>query len=267
MMSCSRKVMAAENAEHFPPSQQKTFRLTPFDEADRIPHMAETIHDRIRKQLNSLDLTPQAASLRAGMSKDALRKLLANPDQLPQGKTLSKLADALQTTEQWLLRGDDAASGNTSSRGTDASPADVRYPFPAEMPRDLPVYGTAAGSHARGAFQMDTSNVIDWVRRPPALSGSKDAYSLFVEGSSMEPKYRAGDLCFVHPHKPTRSGDYVVVQLKQGEHEPFEATIGILRRRSTSTVVLGKLNPEMDIELENVLAVHRIMEMHELFGI
>ncbi|RVJ03349.1 XRE family transcriptional regulator, partial [Sinorhizobium medicae] len=61
--------------------------------------MTETIHDRIKERLRIMDLSPQAASMKAGLSKDTLRKLLANRDQLPTGKTLSALAPALEVSE------------------------------------------------------------------------------------------------------------------------------------------------------------------------
>lgn len=258
--------MTAEDAERIPPRQGKMFRLSPMVDADRIPHMNESIHDRIRKQLERLDLSPQAASLKAGLSKDALRKLLANPSQMPHGTTLTKLATALETTEQWLLRGGDDSPSRITS---DVSLAGIQMPGVMEMMKDVPVLGTAAASHGRGAFQLETHNIIDWARRPPALAGAKNVYSLYIEGDSMVPKYGPGELCFVNPHRPVRPGDPVVIQIQYSDYEPLEATVGLFRRRSSTAITIGKLNPigDIDIPAENTIAVHRILEMHELFGL
>ncbi len=245
------------------------FRLSQIDSADKIPRMSESLHDRVRQRLETLELSAQAASLKAGLSKDVLRKLLANPNQLPQGSTLTKLASALETTEQWLLHGGAESATADRSSQPELTVADVPFPYRDDMPKDVPVLGTAAASHGRGAFQLDTHDIIDWVRRPPALAGAKSVYSIYIEGDSMEPKYGPGDLCFVNPHRPPRPGDIVVVQIQYGADEPLEATIGFYRKKSSASVTIGKLNPvgEIEVPADNILAVHRILQTNELFGI
>ncbi|NMN73883.1 phage repressor protein C with HTH and peptisase S24 domain [Rhizobium sp. 57MFTsu3.2] len=263
-MSCSRSVMATENAEIFPPRQQNFFPLTQNDGADRIPHMSETLHDRIRKRLEELNLTPAAASLKADLSKEMLRKLLANPDAMPSGKSLTALANALEVSEQWLLSGGET----TSAVKTDVRPASSTPPMRHEMSNDVPVRGTAAGSHLGGAFQI-TSDTIDFVRRPPALINVVNLYSLYVEGSSMEPQYSPGDLIFIHPDKPPRLGDAVVIQCQVDAEGHAEATIGILSRRSAEKVTIRKHNPpaEIDLPRETVVTIHKVLTNNELFGI
>jgi phage repressor protein C with HTH and peptisase S24 domain len=136
------------------------------------------------------------------------------------------------------------------------------------MPLDVPVMGTAAGSHLRGAFQFE-GGIVDYVRRPPALVGAKEIYGLYVEGSSMEPQYFPGDLIYVHPHRPPRTGDIVVVQCRNGEHAQGEATLGIYRRKTEKAFVIGKRNPPAEIEIarEHVTSVHRVLTVNELFGV
>ncbi len=58
-----------------------------------------------------------------------------------------------------------------------------------------------------------TGQVIDTVRRPPALKGIEDAFAIFVTGTSMEPRYFEGDLLFVHPTRPPEPGCDVLVEL------------------------------------------------------
>jgi phage repressor protein C with HTH and peptisase S24 domain len=64
-----------------------------------------TIADRITHRLKTIGLTARAASLKAGLSADAIRNVLRKPGALPNGHTLKSLAKALETTEQWLLTG------------------------------------------------------------------------------------------------------------------------------------------------------------------
>gem|GEM_PF-242085 len=280
-MSCSRNVIMTENAELVPPCQSNSFRLSNFGGTDRIPHMANTIADRIRERLNTMNLTAQGASLKAGLSRDALRKLLANESQIPTGKTLTGLAQALEVSEQWILTGSNAipdkvqdpASGSGTflhhaQRGrSEVRAANVPLPTRFDMPDDVPVRGTAAGSHLKGAFQF-TSDAIDYVRRPPALMGARDIYALYVEGSSMEPQYFPGDLVYVHPHKPPRVGDVIVVQAAVDDAN-VEATLGVYVKRTEQFLVILKRNPEAHVQLkrERVKAIHKVLTTNELFGV
>tara|TARA_R110002020_G_scaffold471284_1_gene698249 strand:+ start:38231 stop:38917 length:687 start_codon:yes stop_codon:yes gene_type:complete len=228
--------------------------------------MTNPIADRILQRLEALNLSPQRASLNAGLSKDALRKLLKNENQAPSGNTLTGLAKALDVSEQWILTGDEGPA-RSRQPASDVRMADVPLPTRFDMPNDVPVRGTAAGSHLKGAFQF-TSDAIDYVRRPPALMGARDIYALYVEGSSMEPQYFPGDLVYVHPHKPPRVGDVIVVQAAIDEVN-VEATIGIYVKRTEQFLVILKRNPEAHVQLQRhtIKAMHKVLSTNELFGV
>jgi phage repressor protein C with HTH and peptisase S24 domain len=224
--------------------------------------MSEILVDRIKQRLAALGLSMRDASIKATGSAETIRAIVNGKSQNPRVDTLAKIAETLQTTPEWL-------TGRIESPvPPQVSPAPVSLPHRQSMPADVPVLGTAAGSLIGGAFQIE-GGVIDYVRRPPALSGARDVYALYVEGTSMEPLFRPGGLIFVHPHKPPRIGDSVVVQMRNGEHDAVQASIGFLRGRTALHVVLGKLNPVAEVSLNrsNVVAVHRVLDMNELFGV
>lgn len=224
--------------------------------------MTSTLRDRIRERLAALGLSEEAASRKAGRDKTYLRKMFEREDWSPRAESLEGLAGALETSVEWLIRGE-----ATSTPAGEARPAPVVMPPRSQMPNDVPVYGTAAASHLNGAFQLEPG-IVDYVRRPPALAGASDVYALYVEGSSMEPRYQPGDLVFIHPHRPPRPGDTVIVQMELAPHQ-IEASIGFLRRRTASHIVIGKLNPQAEVELkrERVRAIHRVLSVNELFGV
>lgn len=250
-----------------------------FEKADRIPRMSETFQDRARQRLQDLGLSPSGASEKAGLNRETLPKLLKNEMALPGARTLTRLATVLGTTEQWLLTGqgpeqsggtDNTGNGATPPRTSEVRPAgDVEVIHRNAMPADVPVMGTAAGSLQSGAFQLQ-GGVIDYVRRPPALSGARDIYALYIEGSSMEPRYFPGELVYVNPHKPPRIGDTVIVQELNGDSAPVAASIGVLHKRVNGTVILRKYNPpdsEITIQQSSISAIHRVLTPNELFGV
>lgn len=222
----------------------------------------------IKELRDSKKLSQAELGALVGTSQPQINRLEAG------GRTLSKkwaerLAPHLGVTAAELMFSSSeeravAATVSASSRGQGSMP---QFPYRDSMEKDVPVLGTAAGSHIKGAFKLG-SDVIDYVRRPAALKGAKDVYSLYVEGSSMEPQYFPGDLVFVNPNRPPRTGDIVIVQIKDSE-DGVEGSIGILVKYSDTVVVLGKRNPpgEIQIKRSNGSTVHKVLSNNELFGV
>ena len=127
--------------------------------------------------------------------------------------------------------------------------------------------GTAAGSLS-GAFQFE-GGIVDYVVRPPALANAKGIYALYIEGPSMIPEHRPGDLRFAHPHRHPHIGDTVVITAKYSENGPYENFIKNLVRRSGDRLIVEQLNPPTQIEFDMkfVASVHKILTMNELFGL
>lgn len=227
--------------------------------------MNEALKTRIETRLQQLGKSARGASLEVSTNPDLIRNILTGKSDQPRIDTVAKIAQALETSAEWLTGRSELVDAPIKG---DVRHADIRHLPPMQMPNDVPVRGTAAASHLKGAFQLDEA-AIDWARRPPAMAGAKDLYALYVEGTSMEPEHRPGDLRFVHPGKPPRIGDSVIVQMKYSEADGIEATIGHLLRRSGTTLFIGKLNPAATVELkqQHVIAVHKVLTLNELFGL
>lgn len=227
---------------------------------------------KLTKLIEDAGISVLEAERRCGLANGTLRKLLKTEGQQPTGKTLAAIAKGFGVPAAWLL---DTTSLDLPVPLATAVP-DVRNygpgstpPFPSrdDMANDIPVRGTAAGSHTRGAFQL-TTDVIDYVRRPPALIGARDIYALYVEGESMAPQYSPGDIIFVNPNKPVRVGDPVVVQTSYVDGE-YEGTIGLYLRRDETWITIGKHNPQAEVKIRrgNSTVVHKVLTNNEIFGI
>ena len=231
------------------------------------PDMANPLKLLIEKRLEVLGKTARAASLEVGAPEGFIKGILKQPDtHHPRTDTLSKLAAALELPLEDVL---EAASGATMRGDVKIAPPILFPERTGAMPRDVPVMGTAAGSVLGGYDFRFEGGVIDYVRRPPALAGAKDIYAIFVTGSSMEPKFSAGDLCFINPHRPPAIGDTVIIQIRPQTDGDPEAYIKHLVRRTADKVIASQLNPEGTIEFKapTVIAIHKVLSMNELFGV
>lgn len=143
----------------------------------------------------------------------------------------------------------------TKPNATFGAPVD----FPTAM-EVIPVYGQALGG-PDGCFVLNGSRV-DEVLAPPTLRNVPDAYAVFVVGDSMEPRYRAGEIAYIHPHLPVRRGDYVVVQIKgAAEGDPPSGYIKEFISLNSEVLRLHQLNPSSDIQFaaSEVVSVHKII--------
>ncbi|MFC6050097.1 helix-turn-helix transcriptional regulator, partial [Methylobacterium hispanicum] len=77
--------------------------------------------------------------------------------------------------------------------------------------------------------------------------GEERAFALEVQGDSMMPLFRDGDVLIVSPSASVRKGDRVVVRTHTGEVLAKE-----LRRRTARTVELVSLNPDHEDRVLNV---------------
>ena len=195
----------------------------------------------------------------AGVNVTTMRAYV-NGTRNPPLDVAIEIGRALNISGQWIFNG--------KGKATDPNPAYVPSPN-ARDPRPIagdfstetiPVYGTGMGG-SDGRFELN-GQVIDRIAAPPGLRGAKDAYALYVVGDSMEPRYYEGETVFVHPGKPVRQGDFVVVHLNpKQDGEPYAGLIKRFVSRSLGKVVVEQFNPHRIIELDasSVGRIHRIV--------
>lgn len=225
--------------------------------------------DRINERLKVVGLTANAASLQATGSPSTIANIINGRSKHPRTDTIEKLAAVLKCNPLWLMSGEGGPEVDFASARSEIRDAGFGLGPVGQLPKDVPVLGTAAGAElGKGAFSF-TSEVVDYVRRPFGLLGDKDVYALYVEGESMVPKYEPGDLVFVHPGRKPRGGDYVVVQ----EHDHNNGgPRGYIKRLVTITgkfIKTEQFNPKaaIDFAIRPGVVVHKVLTEGELYGI
>lgn len=134
-------------------------------------------------------------------------------------------------------------------------------PLPMQKPgKMIPVLGEVVGGD-EGEYIFN-GQVQDYVACPPSLVNVPNAYSVWVDGESMSPRYRPGETVFVHPGRPPRRGDDVVVQIRpREEDEPPHGYIKEFVGWTGSKLVLQQHNPSKRIEFDKdaVVSIHPIV--------
>ncbi len=211
------------------------------------------VRELVRVKLAERRLTMKEASERMGRNHAYLQQFLERgiPAVLPE-EARESLADLLGVTPDSLRAG-----GPPSRPGP-------RGPYmrlaPANPADRIPVMGVGEGGGE--GKSLWNGEVVDYVPRPPALSGAPSGYATYVTGTSMEPRYHPGELIYVHPGKPVTAGAYVLVQLKPpAEGDPPLALIKRLVKRTANRLVLEQFNPpkQLEIAAKELVSIHRIV--------
>lgn len=121
--------------------------------------------------------------------------------------------------------------------------------------RDLPVMGAVKGGSE--GFYFNEGEPKEFVSRPSGLDGVANAFALYVDGESMEPRYFAGEILYVNPNRPISKNCFVAIELQDGQ--------GLIKqfvKRSDDTVVLRQFNPAKDLRL----ATRDVKRMYRITG-
>ncbi|WP_416897656.1 MAG: hypothetical protein ACMVY4_19685 [Minwuia sp.] len=134
--------------------------------------------ERIDQRLKAMDLTDYRASMLAAGRPEIIRNIRRGLSRNPRRDTLEKLANVLDCSFEWLATGRGTMAPPEQALSAEDAPG---MPPREQMPADIPVMGTAAGS-LTGAFQLESDTPIDHVRRPPGIATAVDVYAIYVVG-------------------------------------------------------------------------------------
>src|SRR5579863_4393274 len=209
------------------------------------------VREFLRGKLAERGLSMKEASERIGRNHAYLQQFMERgiPAVLPE-EARERLAVLLG------IAPDSLRFGGPPSSTAGARPAYLRLP-PANPADRIPVMGVGEGGG--DGKSLWNGEIVDYVPRPPALSGAPNGYATYVVGTSMEPRYHPGELIYVHPGKPVTPGAYVLVQLKApAEGEPPLALIKRLVKKTGQRYVLEQFNPQkqFDVPVKEVVAIH-----------
>lgn len=167
-------------------------------------------------------LTPSGLARRAGLDATSFNKSKrTSPDGRPRWPSTESLAKILSATGVTLDEMVSLISGSASKGQT------------------VPLIGFAKAG-AGGYFDdagFPQGEGWEEIAVPPGTP--EGSYALQVQGDSMLPLYRDGDILIVDPSASVRKGDRVVVRTRGGE-----VTAKLLAARNSEAVELVSLNPE-----------------------
>lgn len=173
----------------------------------------DVLRQRVRQERTAKGMTLRELAKAAGLAHSFVGDIESGRSD-PSVETLSKLADALGVSADYLL-------GRT----------DLPY-----IPPPGPPYRTADGTVVPGAWPADQSvkvpvlgairagepilaqqNIEDWQDIPAAQARTGRYFFLRVRGDSMEPTIREGSLALIREQPQVEDGEIAVVMVNSEE--------------------------------------------------
>ncbi len=125
--------------------------------------------------------------------------------------------------------------------------------------RDLPVH--SAFREGADGFWFVEGDAKEFVERPANLRGVANAFALYADGESMQPRYFAGELLFVNPNRPITPNCFVAIEMADGRGQVRQ-----FLRRSHDGVFVRRFSPDQEQKLPapEVKRMYRITGSAEL---
>lgn len=226
-----------------------------------------TLQNIAIERLKELDLGPVEAAVKAGIERTFLRDLVDGKKSTVTLKKIPDLAKALHLDADALVRGEVVRLQDTEEAATPtATKPNASFP-PRFQKFDgdgyVPLLGQSIGG-PNGRFILNGSEV-GRLFVPPMLEGVEGAYAVRVYGTSMEPRFKAGETVWINPNEPVRAGDDVIVQVATEEENQRESYIKEFRSQSSKVTRLWQHNPdegeanEVTFASQSVFSVHKIV--------
>ncbi len=196
-------------------------------------------HERVWAAIDALadrySLSASGLAKRAGLDSTAFNKSKRlssdGRPRWPSTESLAKVMEATGATLDEFMQLIEPASPTPESKIPDRA-------LPVQRP-SVPLIGFAqAGA---GGFFDDAGFPAGqgWELIEIPERSTEGAYALGVQGDSMLPLYRDGDVLIVEPGATIRKGDRVVVKTTAGE-----VTAKVLAKQTSRSVELISLNPD-----------------------
>ena len=176
------------------------------------------IGDRIKQLRRSKGMSQQELADKTGLSKMTIYHIEKGNKQ-PTAETLSKIANALDVSMDFLMGVEDKNNNNLPQNA-----------IPAKF---IPIVGKVSA----GNGILADENIINYLPVPQ----NKDVdFGLIVEGDSMEPAYNNGDYALVRKQNVLENGDIGVFIINGDD--------GIIKRfyQFENSIQLVSLNPKYE---------------------
>jgi len=168
------------------------------------------IGERITKARDAAKMSKADLARKTGITKQGIGKIENGETKSPTPENLLKIATAINITMEELITGNKRYTVNEHPKEYLTTSATTNISEGPSSKGLVPLISwVQAGNFCEAVDLFEVGTAENWY--PCPVNHSKETYILRVQGTSMEPEYRDGDLIFVDPHvQPNHNSDIVL---------------------------------------------------------
>ncbi len=196
----------------------------------------DTFANRLKKGLEYNNMKPVELANRTGINKSLISNYLSGAFKAKQDK-VSMIAETLGVSEGWLMGYDVSMDRNwLEDENSDVSEINIdnaRYIETTIKTIKIPVLGKVPAGVPIEAIE----DIIGYEEIPASMVKNGDNYfALKIDGDSMYPDYKTGDIIVIRQQNDCNSGDDCVVMVN-GDDATFKRVI-----KQEKGIILKPLN-------------------------
>lgn len=173
--------------------------------------MNEEMRNILKKLMNLYGDDSVSLSIKSKVTQPTISRFLAGKHQEPKSSTVKKLANAYGLTESQL-------------KGDSPLPEGMYIASTIEKRLDTSVFYNSRPIKIFGEIQAGDNGFLNVQQFPEGIDegyvlspvNGNNCYALRVRGDSMHPRIKHGEIILINPDQDVRSGNEVVVNLKDG---------------------------------------------------
>lgn len=195
---------------------------------------------RLTKLMDEHNLDKNALSDKTGISYEMIRRYCEGFAK-PRSKGLQKISDALDTSSGYLDYGElpkekptvsdlraqiQKMQSTTALPSIDTPEGTKKVPVDYGMSGQMPVISWVAAGSFSDVMPVTIDDAIEWIDRPSNLSPR--AFGLIIEGRSMWPEFKPGEIIYVEPEIAPwdlKDGDLIVVHCTDDKQATFKQLV------------------------------------------
>lgn len=213
-----------------------------------------SLSQRLSKLMIEQNLTEAALGQKAGISQQAIHKIVTGETQNP--RNLIAIASALDVDPTWLAHG----------KGLKQKPLVAPSYQAAKEKTLLPIHPLMQSFDAH-IFHLYKNTITRQLVLPESLSQRHGLYGFYMPSHLMAPRFKTGDLIIADAYQPPRAGEDCLIIHKDMDENITPISILCFSHMKDNEIMAYQYTPHKEFwfQLQNI-TLHRILQIEDFLA-